>query len=152
MAVKKYVMITILLLGGAWLSVTGRQRSAEERQAVATQYSLGAQQMTVYDKCIAAMEKKALRSGGPKQEFCGCLTKTGLSDLQQDESDAVLGWVKNGLPNPAMVTDGQDRALKAAMACTEDTRATWPSVAAMKAWCAETEARRELPYCKLDLK
>jgi hypothetical protein len=151
MALKNYVM-TALFLGGAWLWVTGSQRVAAERQAVASQYSLGAQQMTVYDKCISAMEHKGLRAGGSKQQFCGCLTKSGLSDLQQDESDAVLGWIKNGLPKPAMVTDRQDRALEAAIACSEDTRGTWTSVAAMQSWCAEKDARRALPQCKLGVK
>ncbi len=152
MALKKYVM-TALLLGGAWLWVTGsQQRVATERQAVASQYSLDAQQMTVYDKCISAMEHKALRAGGSKQQFCGFLTKNELTDLQQDESDAVLAWIKNGLPKPAMVTDRQDRALEAQIACSEDTRATWTSDAALQAWCAEKEARRGLPQCKLGLK
>jgi hypothetical protein len=151
MALKNYVM-TALFLGGVWLWLTGSQRGAAERQAVASQYSLGAQQMTVYDKCISAMEHKSLRAGGSNHQFCGCLTKSGFSDLQQDEADAVLGWIKNGLPKPAMVTDRQDRALEAAMACSEDTRGTWTSVAALQAWCVEKAARRGLPQCKLELK
>jgi len=149
MALKHYVMAALVLGGGAWLGVTGSQRVAAERQAIASQYSLGAQQMTVYDKCISAMEHKDLRNGGSKQQFCGCLTQSGLSDLQQSESDAVLGWIKNGLPNPPMVTDGQDRALQAAIACSEDTRGTWTSAAALQSWCAEKQTRRGLPQCKL---
>ena len=132
--------------------MTGSQQADAKKQAVASQYNLGAQQLTVYDRCIRAMEHKGLRAGGSKQQFCGCLVQTGLSDLQPDESDAVLCWIKNGLPKPAMVTYRQDRALVAAIACSEDTRSTWTSVAAMQSWCAEKDARRGLPQCKLGLK
>ena len=72
MALKKYVVTALFFGGAAWLWVTGSQRGAAERQAVASQYSLGAQQMTVYDKCISAIEHKELRAGGSKQQFCGC--------------------------------------------------------------------------------
>jgi hypothetical protein len=152
MALKKYVVTALFFGGAAWLWVTGSQRGAAERQAVASQYSLGAQQMTVYDKCISAIEHKELRAGGSKQQFCGCLTQNGLSDLPPNEFDAVLGWMKNSLPKPAMVTDRQDQALVAAITCSEDTRGTWTSVAAMQSWCAEKDARRGLPQCKLGLK
>jgi hypothetical protein len=152
MALKNYVATALFFGGVAWLWVTGSQQADAERQAVASQYSLGAQQMAVYDKCISAMEHKGLRAGGSKQQFCGCLTQSGLSNLQPDESDAVLGWIANGLAKPAMVTDRQDRALVAAITCSEDTRSTWTSVAAMQSWCAEKDARRRLPQCKLGLK
>jgi hypothetical protein len=152
MTLKNYVVTALFVCGAAWLWVTGSQQVGAERQAVASQYSLGAHQMTVYDKCIRAMEHKGLRAGGSKQQFCGCLTQNGLSDLQPDESDAVLGWIKNGMPKPAMVTDRQDRALMAAITCSEDTRSTWTSVAAMQSWCGEKDARRGLPQCKLGLK
>jgi hypothetical protein len=152
MALKNYVVTALFICGAAWLWVTGSQQAGAERQAVASQYGLGAQQMTVYDKCINAMEHKGLRAGGSKQQFCGCLTQSGLSDLQPDESDAVFGWIKNGLPKPAMVTDRQHRALVAAITCSEDTRSTWTSVAAMQSWCAEKDVRRGLPQCKLGLK
>jgi hypothetical protein len=152
MALKKYVVTALFLGGAAWLWVIGSQQAGAERQAVASQYSLGAQQMTVYDKCISAMEHKGLRAGGSKQQFCGCLTQSGLSELQPDELDAVLGWTENGMPKPAMVTDRQDQALVAAITCSEDTRSTWTSVAAMQSWCAEKDARRGLPQCKLGLK
>jgi hypothetical protein len=152
MALKNYLVMAVFFGGAAWLWLTGSQQAGAERRAVASQYSLGAQQMTVYDKCIGAMEHKGLRAGGSKQQFCGCLTQSGLSDLPSDESDAVLGWMRNGLPKPAMVTDRQDRALKAAISCSEDTRSKWTSVAAMQSWCAEKDARRGLPQCKLELK
>jgi hypothetical protein len=152
MALKNYVVTALFICGAARLWVTGSQQAGAERQAVASQYGLGAQQMTVYDKCINAMEHKGLRAGGSKQQFCGCLTQSGLRDLQPDESDAVFGWIKNGLPKPAMVTDRQDRALVAAITCSEDTRSTWTSVAAMQSWCAEKDVRRGLPQCKLGLK
>jgi hypothetical protein len=74
--------------------VTGSQQADAERQAVASQYSLSAQQITIYDKCIIAMEHKGLRAGGSKQQFCGCPVQSGLSDLQPDESDTVLGWIE----------------------------------------------------------
>jgi hypothetical protein len=152
MALKKYVVTALFLGGAAWLWVTGSHPVGAERQAVASQYSLGAQQMTVYDKCINAIEHKGLRAGGSNQQFCGCLTQSGLSDLQPDESDAVLGWMQSGMPKSAMVTDRQDRALVAAITCAEDTRSTWTSVAAMQSWCAEKDARRGLPQCRLGLK
>jgi hypothetical protein len=152
MALKPYVMTAIVLGVVAWLWVNHLQRAADQRQAVASQYSLGARQMVVYDKCISAMEHRVLLAGGSNHQFCGCLTKNGLSDLQQDDTDTVLGWMKNGLPEPAMVTRRQDRALEAAIACSEDTRSKWTSVAAMQSWCAEKDARRKLPQCKLDLK
>jgi hypothetical protein len=148
----KYFVMTALFLGGAWLSVTGLQRAAAERQAIASQYSLGAQQMIVYDKCLGALEHKSLRAGGSKQQFCGCLTQSGLGDLQQNEADAVLGWIKDGLPEPATVTVRQGRALVAAIACSEDTRGRWTSAAALQSWCAEKDTRRSLPQCKLGLK
>lgn len=152
MALKNYVATALFFGGAAWLWVTGSQQADAERQAVASQYSLSAQQITIYDKCIIAMEHKGLRAGGSKQQFCGCLVQSGLRDLQPDESDAVLGWMKDGTPKPAMVTDRQDRALVAAITCSEDTRSTWTSVAAMQSWCAEKDARRRLPQCKLGLK
>src|SRR6266487_6168602 len=73
MALKIYVVTALFLGGVAWLWATGSQQAGAGRQAVASQYSLGAQQMTVYDKCISAMEHKGLRAGGSKQQFCGCL-------------------------------------------------------------------------------
>ena len=42
--------------------------------------------------------------------------------------------------------------LVAAIGCSEDGRSTWSSVEAMQSWCAEKEARRELPQCKRKLK
>lgn len=108
--------------------------------------------MTVYDKCIGAMEHKGLRAGGSKQQFCGCLVQRGLSNLQPDESDVVFGWIRNGIPKDVMVTDRQDRVLVAAISCSEDRRSTWSSVAAMQSWCAEKDTRRELPQCELKLK
>jgi hypothetical protein len=152
MALKKYVVTALFLCGAAWLWVTGSQRGAAERQAVASQYGLGTQQMTFYDKCISATEHKELRAGGSKQQFCGCLTQNGLSDLPANEFDAVFGWMANGVPKPAMVTHRQDQALVAAVTCSEDRRAKWTSVAAMQSWCAEKDARRGLPQCKLGLK
>jgi hypothetical protein len=152
MALKHYVMAALVLGGGVWLSVTGLRRVAAERQEVASQYSLSAQQMTVYDKCISAMEHRRLRAGGSEQQFCGCLTQRGLSGLTQDESDAILGWIKKDPPEPAMVTDRQGRALEAAISCSEDTRGTWASVEAVRSWCAEKATRRGLPQCKIDLK
>ena len=98
MALKSYVAMALFFVGAAWLWATGSQKAVAERQAVASQYSLGAQQMTVYDKCIGAMEHKGLRAGGSKQQFCGCLTQRGLSDLRPDESDTILGWIKTGAP------------------------------------------------------
>jgi hypothetical protein len=79
MALKSYVAMALFICGVAWLWATGSQQVGAERQAVASQYSLGAQQMTVYDKCIRAMEHRALHAGGSKQQFCGCLTQRGLS-------------------------------------------------------------------------
>jgi hypothetical protein len=152
MALKSYMAMALFFVGAAWLWATGSQKVGAERQAVALQYSLSARQMTVYDRCISAMEHKGLRAGGSKQQFCGCLTQRGLSDLRPDESDAVLGWIANGTPKPAMVTDRQDRALVAAIACSEDTRSTWKSVEAMQSWCAEKDTRRGLPQCKPGLK
>jgi hypothetical protein len=152
MTLKNYVVTALFVCGTAWLWVTGSQQVGAERQAVASKYSLSAQQMTVYDKCIGAMKHKGLRAGGSNQQFCGCLTQSGLSDLRPDESDAVLGWIENGTPKPAMVTDRQDRALVAAITCSEDTRSKWTSVAAMQTWCAEKDARRGLPQCKPGLK
>jgi hypothetical protein len=152
MRLKSYVAMALFICGVAWLWATGSQQVGAERQAVASQYSLGAQQMTVYDKCIRAMEHRALHAGGSKQQFCGCLTQRGLSDLQPDESDAVFGWIERGIHKPAMVTDRQDRVLAAAITCSEDTRSRWTSVAAMQSWCAEKDARRGLPQCKLGLK
>jgi hypothetical protein len=152
MALKSYVAMALFICGLAWLWATSSQHAGAERQAVASQYSLGAQQMTVYDKCIRAMEHRALHAGGSKQQFCGCLTQRGLSDLRPDESDAVFGWIEHGIHKPAMVTDRQDRVLVAAISCSEDTRSTWTSVAAMQSWCAEKDTRRGLPQCKLGLK
>ena len=77
MTLKSYVAMALFICGVAWLVATGSQRADAQRQAVASQYSLGAQQMTVYDKCIAAMEHKGLRAGGSKQQFCGCLVQRG---------------------------------------------------------------------------
>jgi hypothetical protein len=152
MALKSSVAMALFICGVAWLVATGSQRTDAQRQAVASQYSLGAQQMTVYDKCIAAMEHKGLRAGGSKQQFCGCLVQRGLSNLQSDESEVVFGWIRNGIPKDTMVTDRQDRVLVAAINCSEDTRSTWSSAAAMQSWCAEKDARRGLPQCKLGLK
>jgi hypothetical protein len=152
MTLKKYVAMAIFFCAAAWLWVTGAQRADAERKVVASQYSLGAQQMTVYDKCIDAMEHKGLRAGGSKQQFCGCLVQRGLRDLRPDESDTILGWIRNGTPDPATVTDRQDRVLVAAIGCSEDTRSTWSSAAALQSWCAEKDARRSLPQCKLGAK
>ena len=152
MALKSYMAMALFFCGAAWLWATGSQKASAERQAVASKFSLGAQQMIVYDRCIGAMEHKGLRAGGSKQQFCGCLTQRGLTDLRPDESDALLGWIEHGTPKPAMVTDRQDRALVAAIACSEDTRSTWKSVEAMQSWCAEKDARRGLPQCKPGLK
>ena len=152
MALNKYVVTALFLGGAAWLWVTGSNRVAAERQAVASTYGLGAQQMVVYDKCISAMERSVLRAGGSKQQFCGCLTRGELSDLPPDESDAVFGWILEGPPKQARVTDRQDRALLAALTCSEDIRSTWPSVEALQYWCAKEDARRELPQCKLGQK
>ena len=152
MGLRNYVAMALFICGAAWLWATGSQRAGAERQTVASQYRLGAPQMTVYDKCISAIEHRVLRSGGSKQQFCGCLVQGGLSDLQADESDAVFGWLKNGMPKPAMVTDRQDKALMAAITCSEDTRSRWESAAALQSWCAEKDARRGLSQCKLGLK
>lgn len=152
MALKNFVAAAIFIGGASWLWVIGSQQAGAEKQAVASQYSLGAQQLTVYDKCIGAMEHKGLRAGGSKQRFCGCLVQRGLGDLPPDESDAVVGWIRNGIPKPAAVTDRQDRVLVAAISCSEDNRTTWTSVAAMQSWCAEKDERRSLPQCKLGLK
>jgi hypothetical protein len=152
MGLRNYVAMALFICGAAWLWATGSQRADAQRQAVASQYSLGAQQMTVYDKCIGAMEHKGLRAGGSKQQFCGCLVQRGLSNLQPDESDVVFGWIRDGIPKDVMVTDRQDRVLVAAIGCSEDGRSTWSSVEAMQSWCAEKEARRELPQCKRKLK
>ena len=149
---KTYVAMALLFGGVAWLGVKGVQQRDAGRQAVASQYRLGVQQMTVYDKCISAIEHKALRAGGSNQQFCGCLVQGGLSDLQPDESDAVFGWLKNGMPKPAMVTDRQGKALMTAISCSEDTRSKWTSVAELQSWCAEKDERRKLPQCKLGLK
>lgn len=152
MRLKNYVAAALFIGGASWLWVIGSQREGAEKQAVASQYSLGAQQLTVYDKCIDAMEHRGLRAGGSKQQFCGCLVQRGLGDLPPDESDIVVGWIKNGVSKPATVTDRQGRVLRAAVTCSEDTRTTWTSVAAMQSWCAEKDARRSLPQCKLELK
>src|SRR5215468_8327520 len=129
MALKIYLAMALLFGAVAWLSTTSMQRTAEQRQAVASKYSLSAKQMTVYDKCIGALEQKALRAGGSKQQFCGCFVQGGLSDLQPDESDVVLGWLEDGKPRPAMITDRQTRAMIAAINCSEDNRSKWTSVA-----------------------
>jgi hypothetical protein len=149
---KTYVAMALLFGGVAWLGVKGVQQRDAGRQAVASQYRLGGQQMTVYDKCVSAIEQKALRAGGSNQQFCGCLVQGGLSDLQPDESDAVFGWLKNGMPKPAVVTDRQGKALMTAISCSEDTRSKWTSVAELQSWCAEKDERRKLPQCKLGLK
>ena len=151
-AVKNYAAAALFIGGASWLWVIGSQQAGAEKQAVASQYNLGAQQLTVYDRCIGAMEHRGLRAGGSKQQFCGCVVQRGFSDLQPDESDAVLGWIEHGIPKPAKVTDRQHRFLAAAISCSEDTRSTWTSVAAMQSWCAEKDARRGLPQCKLGLK
>lgn len=153
MALKNVVAAAIFIGGASWLWVIGSQQAGAEKQAIASQYSLGAQQLTVYDKCIGAMEHRALHAGGSKQQFCGCLVQRGgFSDLQPDESDAVFGWIEHGIPKPAKVTDRQHRFLTAAISCSEDTRSKWTSVAAMQSWCAEKDARRSLAQCKLGLK
>jgi hypothetical protein len=152
MALKNFVAAALFIGGASWLWVIGSQRVDAERRAIASQYSLGAQQLTAYDKCVGAMEHRALYAGGSKQQFCGCLTQKGLSDLQPDESNAVFGWIEHGIREPAMVTDGQHRFLRAAITCSEDTRSKWTSVAAMQSWCAEKDARRNLSQCKLTLK
>lgn len=152
MGLRSYVTMALFVCGAAWLWATGSQRAGAERQAVASQYGLGAQQMTVYDKCISTMEHKGLRAGGSKQQFCGCLVQRGLSNLQPDESDLVFGWIRNGIPKDFRVTDRQDRVLVAAISCSEDGRSTWSSAEAMQSWCAEKDARRELPQCRLKLK
>lgn len=152
MALKIYLAMALLFAGVAWLSTTSMNQRDAQRQAVASQYRLGGQQMAVYDKCIGALEQKVLRAGGSKQQFCGCLVQTGLSDLQRDESEAVLGWIRNGMPHPATVTDRQDRALVAAIACSEAGRSKWASTAELQSWCAERDERRKLPQCKLGLK
>lgn len=152
MALKIYVAMALLFGGVAWLSTTSLQRAADQRQAVASQYSLGAKQMAVYDKCIGALEQKSLRAGGSKQQFCGCYVRGGLSDLQLDESDVILGWLRDGAPRPAMITDRQRRAMMAAINCSEDNRHKWTSVAELKSWCAEKDDRRSLSQCKLGLK
>jgi len=152
MRLKNYVAAALFICGAAWLWVMGSQQVSAERQAVASQYGLGAPQMTVYDRCIGAMEHRGLRAGGSKQRFCGCLTQRALGDLPPDDSDAVLGWIKNGIPKPARITERQDQALVAAISCSEDGRSTWTSVAAMQSWCAEKDDRRGLPQCKLGLK
>ena len=152
MTMKSYMAMALFICVVAWLWATGSQKVGAERQAVASQYSLSAQQMTVYDRCIGAMEHRALHAGGSKQQFCGCLTQRGLSDLPPDESDTVFGWIEHGIHKPVMVTDRQDRVLAGAITCSEDTRSTWKSVAAMQSWCAEKDARRGLPQCKLGLK
>jgi len=152
MTLKKYVVMALFVCGAAWLWVTSSQRAAAERQAVASQYSLGAQQMRVYDKCISAMEHKRLRAGGSKQQFCGCWTQSGLNDLRPDETDTILGWLKDGSSDPPAVTHRHGLALVAAITCSEDLRSKWTSVAEMQSWCAEKDTRRGLPQCKLDLK
>ena len=115
MALKNFVAAAFFIGGASWLWVIGSQQAGAEKQAVASQYGLGAQQLTAYDKCIGAMEHRALRAGGSKQQFCGCLAQRRLSDLQPDESDAVFGWIEHGIPKPAKVTDGQHRFLAAAI-------------------------------------
>ena len=152
MALKIYLVMALLFGGIAWLSTTGMQQRDAQRQTVASQYKLGAQQMSVYDKCIGALEQKALRAGGSKQQFCGCLVQTGLGDLQRDESDTVLGWLKNGKADPAAVTGRLDRVLVAAISCSEAGRSKWTSAAELQSWCAESDERRKLPQCKLGLK
>lgn len=149
MGLRSYVAMALFICGAAWLWATGSQRADAQRQAVAAQYSLGDQQVTLYDKCISAMEHKGLRAGGSKQQFCGCLVQRGLSNLQPDESDVVFGWIRNGTPKNVTVTDRQNRVLVAAIGCSEEGRSTWSSVEAMQSWCAEKDARRELPQCKL---
>jgi hypothetical protein len=149
---RTYVAMALLFGGVAWLGVKGVQQRDAGRQAVASQYRLGGQQMTAYDQCIGAMEHRALRAGGSNQQFCGCLVQNGLSDLQPDESNAVLGWLEKGMSKSPMVTDRQDRVLMAALTCSEDTRSRWTSVAALQSWCAEKDERRKLPQCKLGLK
>jgi hypothetical protein len=152
MMLKTYFAMAILFGGVAWLSTTSMRQRDAQRQAVASQYKLGAQQMTVYDKCIGALEHKALTAGGSKQQFCGCFVQSGLSDLQRDESDAVLDWLKNGKVDRATVTYRHERALVAAITCSEDRRSKWTSVAELQSWCAERDERRKLPQCKLGLK
>jgi len=152
MALKNFVAAAIFIGGASWLWAIGSQQAGAEKQAVASQYGLGTQQLTVYDKCIGAMEHRALHAGGSKQQFCGCLAQRGLGDLPPEESDAVFRWIEHGIPKPAMVTDRQDRVLTAAIGCSEDTRSKWTSVAAMQSWCAEKDARRSLAQCKLGLK
>jgi hypothetical protein len=152
MTLKNYVAMALFICGASWLWVIGSQQAGAEKQAVAAQYSLGAQQLPVYDKCIGAMEHRALHAGGSKQQFCGCAVQRGFSDLQPDESDAVLGWIEHGIPKPAIITDRQHRFLAAAISCSEDTRSKWTSVAAMQSWCAEKDTRRGLPQCKSELK
>ena len=152
MALKHYAATAIVLGCASWLWVTGSQRADAARRVVASQHRLGEQQMIVYDRCIGAMRHKRLRAGGSNQEFCGCLVQSGFGELQPDESNAVLGWIEHGIPTSAMVTDRQDRALTAAMTCSEDTRGRWTSVAAMQSWCAEKDARSSLPQCRLGLK
>lgn len=152
MRLKNYLAAALFIVGASWLWVMGSQQAGAERQAVASEYSLGAQQLTVYDKCISAIEQKHLRAGGSNQRFCGCWAQNGLGSLSPDESDVVLGWIKNRVPKPAMITERQNTALVAALACVEDTRSKWTSVAAMQSWCAEKDDRRELPQCKLKLK
>ena len=149
---KIYFAMAILFCGVAWLSTTSMQQREAERQAIASQYKLGAQQMTVYDKCIGALEHKALTAGGSKQQFCGCFVQTGLSDLQRDESDAVLGWLKDSKVDRATLTYRHENALVAAITCSENRRSKWTSVAEMQSWCAEKDERRKLPQCKLGLK
>ena len=148
MALKTYVAAALLFGGVAWLLLARSEQADADRQAAASRFGLSGKQIAVYDKCIGAMDRKVLRAGGSKPQFCGCLTQGGLSELQPDESDAVLGWIKDGVPQPATITDRQRRLLKVAMTCNEDTRSTWSSVAAMQSWCAEKDARRELPQCK----
>jgi len=152
MMLKAYFAMAVLFCGIAWLSTTSMQQRAAQRQAIASQYKLGAQQMTAYDKCIGALEDKALRAGGSKQQFCGCVVQGGLSDLRPEESDAVLGWMRTSMPRDAMVTGGQERVLMAAISCSEETRRKWTSVAELQSWCGEKDERRKLPQCRLGLK
>jgi hypothetical protein len=152
MALKVYLAAALLFGLVAWLLEAGSQRTVAEKQALASQYKLNSQQMTVYDKCIGAMEHKGLRAGGSNQQFCGCMVQRGLGDLQSAESDAVLGWIRNSMPRETMVTNGQEKVLMAAFTCSEDTRRKWASAAELKSWCAETDVRRGLSQCKLGLK
>jgi hypothetical protein len=152
MMLKTYFAMALLFCGIAWFSTTSMQHRVDQRQAIASQYKLGGQQMTAYDKCIGALENKALRAGGSKQQFCGCVVQGGLSDLRTVEADAVLGWMKDSMPRDAMVTGEQERVLMAAISCSEQTRRKWTSVAELQSWCAEKDERRGLSQCKLKLK